>query len=78
MEQKIIELASSQGIWAVLSMILIFYILKNQEKRDMKQEERESRFQQIIIELTDKLGIIEDVKDTVIEIKDCLSNKKIS
>jgi hypothetical protein len=72
LEEKIIELASSQGIWAALSIILIFYILKNQEKRDIKQEERESKFQQIIIELTNKLEIIENVNDTVNEIKDCL------
>ncbi|MFR1710310.1 MAG: BhlA/UviB family holin-like peptide [Clostridium sp.] len=28
--------ALSQGIWAVLSIFLLFYILKVQEKRDQK------------------------------------------
>ncbi|WP_242824467.1 BhlA/UviB family holin-like peptide, partial [Clostridium botulinum] len=28
METEILKLASSQGIWAALSVVLIFYILK--------------------------------------------------
>ncbi|HCQ91535.1 MAG TPA: hypothetical protein DIU45_19835, partial [Clostridium sp.] len=47
MEGKLIELASSHGIWALLSVALIFYILKMQEKRDLKQEERELKYQEI-------------------------------
>ncbi|MCD3216326.1 BhlA/UviB family holin-like peptide, partial [Clostridium botulinum] len=39
MENEILKLASSQGIWAALSVVLIFYILKAQEKRDLKQEQ---------------------------------------
>lgn len=70
MEQKIFELASSQGIWTVLTVALIFYILKNQEKRDLRQEERESKYQEIISSLTDKLNLVEDVKKDVEEIKD--------
>lgn len=62
MEEKIIELASTQGIWTVLSVGLIFYILKNQEKRYVCQEEREEKYQEIILNLTDKLNLVEDVK----------------
>ncbi|SHJ35914.1 BhlA holin family protein [Lutispora thermophila DSM 19022] len=40
MENEIVKLALSQGIWAALSIVLIFYILKAQEKRDISQEER--------------------------------------
>ncbi len=75
MESEIIKLASSQGIWAALSIILIFYILKTQEKRDLKQEEREKKFQEIISNLSDKFAIIEDVKNEVIEMKDYLFKK---
>ena len=32
---KLLESALSQGIWAALSVVLIFYILKQQEKRDL-------------------------------------------
>lgn len=69
MIEKLYELAINQGIWALLSIILIFYILKAQEKRDDKQEEREKKYQQIIIKLSDKLNIIDDIKDDVEEIK---------
>lgn len=77
MENEVIKLASSQGIWAALSVILIFYILKAQEKRDSKQEEREKNYQQIISKLTDKFNIIEDVKKDVEEIKGYISKKQV-
>ncbi|WP_099189534.1 BhlA/UviB family holin-like peptide [Tepidibacter mesophilus] len=75
MENKIIELASTQGIWAALSVALIFYILKTQEKRDLRQEEREQNYQGIISKLTDKLNIVEDVKKDVEEIKNYVFKK---
>lgn len=72
MEEEIFKLASSQGIWAALSVALIFYILKAQEKRDLKQEEREKNYQSIIEKLTEKFNIVEDVKKDVEEIKEKL------
>lgn len=69
MENEIIKLASSQGIWAALSVALIFYVIKTQDKRDLRQEEREQSYQKIISSLTDKLNIVEDVKKDVSEIK---------
>ena len=69
MEEKIIELAASQGIWTVFTVSLVFYVLKNQEKRDIKQDDREKKYQEIIVNLTDKLNIVEDVKKDVEEIK---------
>lgn len=76
MESEVIKIASSQGIWAVLSVILIFYILKTQEKRDIRQEEREKNYQDIISKLTDKFNIVEDVKKDVEDIKEHILNKK--
>ncbi|MCG8500841.1 MAG: hypothetical protein MJB12_10605 [Firmicutes bacterium] len=70
MEAEVLKLATNQGIWAVLTISLIFYILKTQEKRDAKQEEREKNYQEIIAKLTEKFNIIEDVKKSVKEIKD--------
>lgn len=69
---KDIDLAANQGIWALLSIILIFYILKAQEKRDIKQERREYKYQEIINKLSDKLNIIDDIKDDLEEIKNFL------
>ncbi|MCT4606286.1 MAG: BhlA/UviB family holin-like peptide [Marinisporobacter sp.] len=75
MEEKIFELASTQGIWAVISVGLIFYILKNQEKRDGRQEDREEKYQEIICNLTDKLNLVEDVKKDVEDIKNYVFKK---
>lgn len=76
MEEKILELASTQGIWTVLTVALIFYILKNQEKRDLRQEDREKKYQEIISNLTDKLNLVEDVKKDVEEIKEHVFKKE--
>ena len=72
METTIIDAALTQSIWAALSIALIFYILKKQENRDKAQEERESRYQEIIKNLTDKLDILEELKDNVEELKRAL------
>lgn len=58
MSDEILRLVSSQGIWAVLSFILIYYILKAQEQRDLKQDQREKNYQDIISNLTNKFELI--------------------
>ncbi len=73
--EDFIKLASTQGIWSALSIVIIFYILKMQEKRDLKQEEREKNYQDIISKLADKLNIVEDVKKDVEEIKNHVFEK---
>ncbi len=72
MEEKIIEMAATQGIWALLSIALIFYIIKTQEKRDLRQEERETNYQSIISSLTDRLNLVEEIKEDVEQIKNFL------
>ncbi len=72
MEEKIIEMAATQGVWALLSIVLIFYMIKTQEKRDLRQEEREKNYHNIISSLTDKLNLVEDIKEDVEQIKDSL------
>lgn len=75
MESELFKIAASQGIWAALSVILILYILKAQEKRDIKQEEREKNYQEIISKLTERFNIIEDVKKDVEDIKGYIVKK---
>lgn len=69
MGEQLYELAATQGIWALLSIVLIFYILKVQEKRDKNQYEREINYQLVISNLNEKLNIVEDIKNDVSEIK---------
>jgi len=58
MSDEIIQIVSSQGVWALLSFLLIYYIVKAQEKRDEKQDEREKNYQILISELTEKFELI--------------------
>ncbi|MCD3245105.1 hypothetical protein G8S21_03970 [Clostridium botulinum C] len=76
MEIELIKLASSQGIWAALTIVLIFYILKTQEKRDSKQGQREENYQNIIKKLTEKFNALKDIKSDVKKIKNYISKKK--
>lgn len=75
-ESEVLKLAASQGIWAALSVALIFYILKNQNKRDLKQEEREKNYQDIIAQLKESLNMIEEVRNDVEKIKEHLFKNK--
>ncbi|KAA8666396.1 hypothetical protein F3O63_16940 [Clostridium sp. HV4-5-A1G] len=76
MEDQILKLAASQGIWAVLSIVLIFYILKAQEKRDDRQEEREKNYQEIISKLTERFNIVDDIDKNIKEIQYVLKKDK--
>ncbi len=69
MPNELLNLASTQGIWAALSIVLIFYILKAQERRDIRQDDRDHKYQKIILELTEKLEITKQILDYVSEIK---------
>jgi membrane protein implicated in regulation of membrane protease activity len=69
MGEQLYELAATQGIWTLLSIVLIFYILKVQEKRDKNQYEREISYQLVISNLNEKLNIVEDIRNDVSEIK---------
>ena len=60
---EIINLFAPSGVWAVLSVILIFYIIKGQEKRDVRQDEREKNYQTIILKLTNALRDVKEIKD---------------
>lgn len=57
-----------QGIWPTLSLCLIFYILKAQEKRDHSQSEREKQYQIVIMNLTDSLKDLNEIKSMLSKI----------
>lgn len=69
MENAILDAALTQSIWAALSIVLIFYILKKQETRDKIQEEREGKYQAIINNLTEKLHLLDGLKEDIEDIK---------
>ena len=59
MEQEIVKLAASQGLWAALFVALLFYVLKHNEKR-------EERLMTCLESLTQDVG---DIKDDIEELK---------
>lgn len=63
MWEKIFNLAISNGIWAVLFLILLFFQLKD-------SKERENKYQKTIESLGKSLEIINDVKEDVEIIKE--------
>lgn len=73
MEEFFLDAASSNGVWAALSLALIFFILRAQERRDAKQDEREQNYQKIIEELTQKLHIITDMREDIEKIRDTVT-----
>lgn len=70
MKEFFMELVSEQGIWTALSIILIFYIIKKEENRDQKQEQREAKYQEIIDGLSTKLNVVMEVKDILQKLSD--------
>lgn len=75
METTVMNVAVSQEIWAVLAVFLLIYIVKSNEQRDTKQEEREKNYQTVIESLTEKFQILNQVQSDLKEIKDNLFNK---
>ena len=69
MENEIFKMAVQQGIWAVLFVFILIYVLKEQKERDEKAGEREANYQGIIAKLTDRLKAIDDIGEDVKEIK---------
>jgi len=79
-ETRLVELATSQGIWATLFLLLLFFVLKtgnNREERliqsikdnEERSDKREAKLIQIIDGLRCDLNIIHDIKKGVKEIQ---------
>ena len=62
MWEKIFNLAISNGIWAVLFLILLFFQLKDSKKR-------EEKYQKTIDALGNSLRVVTEIKDDVEDIK---------
>lgn len=75
MNEEVLKIAATQGIWAALFVILLYYILKNQEKRDLRQEEREKKYQELLQTLVENFQIVKDIRGDVTEIKDQIKNQ---
>lgn len=65
--KEIISIIISNGVFAILFVMLFMYQLKDSAKREVK-------YQQTIENLTNHLKVVEDVQKDVYEIKTMLRN----
>lgn len=63
MEEVIIRVFANQGAWALLFIMLLFYVLKENSKR-------EENYQAIIASLTDKFDLLNDIQSNIQSIKE--------
>ena len=68
MWQEIFNLAVNNGLWAVLFLVLLFYVLRDSRVREKK-------YQDTIKDLTDHLGIVHEIKKEVEEVKEVVYKK---
>ena len=59
---EVLQVAISNGIWAVLFVALLIYQLKDSSQRELK-------YQKTIEVLTQKYEVVEDIKQDINEIK---------
>ncbi|MEG0237319.1 BhlA/UviB family holin-like peptide [Cetobacterium sp.] len=68
MNEDLFKIASTQGIWAVLSIFLIIYIIKVQSVREQNQNDREENYRNIIKDLTGKLSVLDNINLNLISL----------
>lgn len=68
MWEEIFNLALNNGLWAVLFLILLVYVLKDSKSR-------EAKYQETIETLAESLDIIHEVREDVQEIKNTLTKR---
>ena len=68
MWEKIFNLAINNGLWAVLFLVLLFYVLKDSRAREKK-------YQETIEKLGDCVATVEDIKEDVKQIKITIESK---
>jgi len=61
LEDIIIQLIQSQGIWAVLFVFMLLYTIKKNDKLDELQNTREENYQTLLTNLTQKLAIVNEI-----------------
>ncbi len=66
---KIIEVAAPNGIFAVLFVPLLFFVLRENSKR-------EGKYQSTIDKLADKFGIVDGISKDISDIKSDIEDLK--
>ena len=67
--QEIMSVVISNGVFAVLFVLLFFYQLKDSKRR-------EEKYQKTIEELSKSLGVVHEIKEEVENLKDIIVRKR--
>ncbi len=63
MENLLVNVLESQGIWTVLFVFLLLYLIRKNDSMDEMQERRDMEYQRLLRELTEKLRLIESIEE---------------
>lgn len=61
MEEILLQVTQSQGIWTVLFVFLLLYTIRKNDNLDLKQEEREENYQKLLSDLTEKYSLLSNM-----------------
>ena len=70
MEQELFKLAAGNSLWAALFVVLFLYTIYDSRHREKNYQVVIHENQNIISELSNKFGVVEDIKQDVCYIKD--------
>ena len=70
MESSVLDAALSLGIWAVLAVFLLIYIVKSNERFSARQEEREKQYQELLSALTEKFNVLSVIEMDIADVKE--------
>lgn len=65
MEDILVSVTQSQGIWTVLFVFLLLYTIKKNDKLDERQSEREEKYQKLLADLTEKYSLLTNVNKQI-------------
>lgn len=73
MEEGILKLAMTQGLWAVLFVALLFYVLRNNEKREERLlgclEQMGEQYENLSSDVKETKESIKEVREDVKDLK---------
>lgn len=73
---SLIGMAAKTGIWALLSVLLIVYILKKNDEREKRYIDTINKNNKVIINLSESLKCVDDISEDISKIKICLENRR--
>ena len=69
MENLLVTALEGQSIGTICAIFMVWYVLNTTGKREERSLQREDKLQKLITKLTDKFNLVEDVKESMEEMK---------